>query len=91
MQSQMFTVWDCKTEAFMQPFFMQARGAALRSFADTCNDKDHAFNKHPADYTLFHLGSFDDGTGKLVLYDTPISLGVAQEFIEFDTPREVKT
>lgn len=80
----MFTVYDSKVEAFLPPFFMASRGAALRSFGDTCNDKNHHFNKHPEDYTLFLIGTFDDSNSEIKPLDTPHSLGLAQEFISGD-------
>ena len=61
-----FTVYDSKAEAFLQPFFMQSKGAAIRGFTELVNDKNHSFGKYPGDYTLFELGSFDEQTGKFV-------------------------
>lgn len=81
MLLHVFTVFDSKTESYLPPFYQPALGAALRSFADVCNDPSHAFNKHPSDYTLFHLGSFDDSTARFDPLVTPVSLGIAQEHI----------
>lgn len=78
---QMFTVFDSKAEAYLPPFTTAARGQAVRSFSDTCNDPEHVFNKHPEDYTLFALGEFDDTTAEFDPLLTPVSLGVASEFI----------
>lgn len=61
-----FAVFDQKAEAFTQPFFLPTKQIAVRTFADCCNDKNHAFGRHPADYTLFHVGHFDTQSGQLV-------------------------
>ena len=81
MLLQVFTVFDSKAESYLPPFYMPALGAALRSFSDTCNDPSHAFNKHPSDYCLFHLGTFDDSTATFEPFIAPQSLGLAQEHI----------
>jgi hypothetical protein len=82
MLLQMFTVYDSKAEAFLPPFFMNAKGSAIRSFADTCNDPQHAFYKHPDDYTLFHLGQFDDVHSTFDISDSKVPLGSAREYIQ---------
>lgn len=79
---KIYSVYDSKLEAFMQPFFMQSKGLALRAFSDTALDSNTVIGKHPSDYTLFELGEFDDASAKFVMHSTPISLGVAIEFIK---------
>lgn len=89
MLLQMFTVYDSKAEAYLPPFFMAARGAAVRSFSDTCNDPTHAFNQHPEDYTLFHLGQYDDQHATFDISDAKTSLGLALDFVkQLDLPLE---
>lgn len=78
---KVFTVFDAGIGSYMRPFFDVARGAALRSFADIVQDKNSAIGKHPQDFTLFEIGEYDDSCAKFNLYDTPVSLGVAIEFL----------
>lgn len=82
MINKMFVVFDCKAEAYLQPFFMQASGQAIRAWIDLVNDKTTQFSKHPEDYTLFELGTYDDSCAKFDVYATPKSLGVAIEFVK---------
>lgn len=82
MISKIFSVYDSKAEAYMQPFFMAAKGAAIRAFSDLVNDPQHTFGKHPADYTLFELGSYEDCTSEFKIHPTPCSLGVGVEFVK---------
>lgn len=77
---KIFTVYDSKSEAYLQPFFMQSKGAAVRAFSDLANDKAHTFGKHPEDYVLFEIGSYDEFTAAIVSH-APVSLGVAVEFL----------
>jgi len=75
-----FTVYDSKAELYLPPFYNQTKGQAVRAFQDTVNKKDHPFNKHPEDYTLFFLGNYEDTSAKYDLENTPISLGKAIEY-----------
>lgn len=74
---KIFTVYDSKAEAYLQPFYAQATGAAVRMFESAAKDPEHHFHKHAGDYTLFELGSFDEQTGKLEQLPNHINLGNA--------------
>jgi len=80
--TKVYTVYDSKTEAYLQPFFMASNGAALRAFIDAVNDPASAFGKHPEDFTLFELGTWDESTASLAMLATPVSLGVAITFLK---------
>ncbi len=80
MKLEIFCVFDSKAQAFLPPFFLPMIGQATRIFQNCANDKSHQFGANPADYTLFHMGEFDDDSGKLVPKATPENLGIAQEF-----------
>lgn len=80
MKSKFFTVYDSKTEVYLQPFLMQTKGAAIRAFADTVNDQSSQFAKHPEDFTLFEIGEYDDSTANMIPYDVKQPLGLAKEF-----------
>jgi len=81
MIQKVFVVYDSKVDAYMSPFFMAARGQAIRSFVEIASDKTHNIGKYPADFTLFELGEYDDSSAKFTLHATPVSLGVALELI----------
>ncbi len=90
---KIFTVYDSKSEAYLPPFYNSSRGAALRAYSDTVNDRSTPIGAHPADYTLFEMGEFQDETGFIELYSTMINLGVAIEFVvandNFPLPQRV--
>ena len=65
MKDRIFTVYDSKVEAYMQPFFQKGLGQALRTFTDMVNNPEHPFHKHAEDYTLYELGTFDEVTGEI--------------------------
>lgn len=74
-----FTVYDLKAEFYMKPFFCLATGEAVRSFADAINDPQSPFYKHPDDYTLYEIGTFDEQIGELSSVP-PVNLGSALNF-----------
>lgn len=63
MKLKSFAIWDEKAKSFVAPFFLPEVGMAVRTFKDCINDKNHAFGKHPEDYTLFRVGTFDTDDG----------------------------
>ncbi len=83
----LFTVHDVKAETFMPPFFVPSKGLAIRAFEDCINSEDHHFGKHPADYTLFFLGSFDTDTAEFDLMDKT-SVGNGVEFVNPLKPKD---
>lgn len=80
MTLKIFAVRDTKTEAYMQPFFMNTRGQAIRAFSDEVANEKSQFSKHPEDYILFEIGAYDDSNGTLIPSE-PTSLGCAIDFV----------
>lgn len=79
---QMFAVFDDKSKAFEPPFCMSTIGLATRAFSDSVNNPESPWHRHPEDYTLFHLGEFDTSSAAVNLFETPTSIGLAQQFKE---------
>lgn len=82
MQLQAFSVFDSKAQLFLQPFYSQTVGTALRSFAMAANDAQHQFHLHAGDYSLFHLGAFNQDTAQFTALAAPINLGLAITLVE---------
>lgn len=88
MNQLAFCVYDSKGETFMPPFFVPAKGLAIRAFEDCVNSNDHHFGKHPADYTLFYLGEFDTEIGAFSM-EGKVSVGNGVEFLNPLKPDEI--
>nr|QJB20144.1 MAG: nonstructural protein [Microvirus sp.] len=60
------SVRDGATGLFGQPWFVVARGQAIRAFTDEVNRKpgDTDLAKHPEDFELFAVAEFDETTGR---------------------------
>ncbi|AXH77096.1 MAG: nonstructural protein [Microviridae sp.] len=81
MLLKVFAIYDSKVEAYMSPIFVPSRGQALRSFIDAAQDTTNNLGKHPADFTLFEIGVFDDSNATFDCHISPISLGNALELL----------
>ena len=90
MLQKLFSIYDSKAESFSNPVYLNSTGLAVRTFSDSVQDPESQFAKHPADYTLFELGTYDDQTAEFKLLPTPKSLFIAIEFIT-PTLKEAKS
>lgn len=80
MKLQIIAVYDSAAEMFGQPQFVLSLGQSTRTFADQVNSKDSGdLGKHPADFTLFHLGEYDDGHAHFELLPEPRQLVRGQD------------
>ncbi len=86
MIHQVFTVHDSKASAYLPPFYFSTLGQAIRAFTDSVNDPGHGFAKHPEDYTLFHLGTYDDAVAKYDLLVSGDPMGKALDFVAAPVP-----
>lgn len=78
---KIYAVKDNAIETYGNPFFVKAQGAAIRSFMDECKNTESAFNKHPADYDLYHLGEYNEETG-LITSNEPERVARAIDYKE---------
>lgn len=71
MLLKMYSIRDAKGEIFNAPFYKKTHGEAERDFAELCKDEKSLVNKYPEDFDLYHVGIYDDQTGKISSLDTP--------------------
>jgi hypothetical protein len=88
MIHKIFTVYDQKAAAYLPPFYMHRTEMALRVFSDCINSNDHQFGKHPADYSIFELGTFDDEKAITQTYTGPKLLGNGLEYLKQEINEE---
>lgn len=79
---KVFGVYDSKALGYLQPFFSNSVGSAIRAFADASNEDRSPICKHPGDYQLYELGTFDDNSGLLAAMVPNKLLGCAADFVE---------
>nr|QJB19783.1 MAG: nonstructural protein [Microvirus sp.] len=81
MITSVFSVHDSKAGAFCTPYYSENNNTAIRDFAYAANDKDSQIGRHPSDYTLFCIGSFDNQTGQLTTIE-PIAIALALTLVK---------
>ena len=66
MKVTLFAVYDSASGVYDGPFPGKAEGHVIRSFSDQCLNADGPMGAHPEDFTLFKIGTWNDGTAELV-------------------------
>jgi metal-dependent amidase/aminoacylase/carboxypeptidase family protein len=70
-----YAVYDKKAELYSQPFLEIKDGTAIRAIQDmVINNTDHAFAKHPSDFSLHRLGEFDEQSGVITAQSKPTKI-----------------
>lgn len=84
MKLAVMTIRDNAINAYGQPMFFVAVGAAMRAFGDEINRvaENNNMNKHPADFELYELGIYDDQTGKFDCAQQPIRVATGLQFVK---------
>ncbi len=80
MKIQIFSVYDSKADAYLQPFFSMNTDTALRAIDTVLQDPNHQFSKYAEDFTLFGIGEFDDAKGHITGYQSFQNLGNLKSF-----------
>lgn len=65
MKFHILAVFDSAASVYGVPNFVPNVGSAVRSFGDEVNRDapDNVLNKHPAHFSLFKMGTYDDHSG----------------------------
>lgn len=71
MQTQLYVIRDSKAKVYNKPFHQTNRDVALRTATDLANDPNQETSKHPEDYALFYLGTYDDEHAQIDLVSQP--------------------
>lgn len=82
MKVEMFSVYDSKAQRWTEPWPAPTVAVAMRRFRHTVNQEGNDLSMFPEDYTLFHVGTFDQEEGVLVPLQAPAALGVAITFLD---------
>lgn len=80
MKWEVLSVYDSKARVFMKPFYNTNVAVGVRLFADVANDPEQSMCRNGADYTLFHLGTWEDDKGAYEQFAQPINLGLAESY-----------
>lgn len=70
MITEMYSIFDVKAMTFGRPVFVPALPVLLRELQDALKGED-MLARHPEDFRLFRLGTFDDTAGVVVVEALP--------------------
>lgn len=73
----LYSIHDSKVGVYNAPFVQANDNAAIRAFTDEVNNPDSLLNRHPEDFTLFCLGSYDDDVATSTLFPVSIVSGLS--------------
>lgn len=66
---EVFAIHDRQGGFYSQPFFVQSAGIARRTFQEMAADPNNQVGRYPEDFSLYHLGQFDNVACKWALQD----------------------
>ena len=91
MKYIVLSVRDVKAGVFSQPFYAPTLQHGIRSFLDAASRDadDNMMRKHPEDFQLYHLGSFDDCVGGFESIGTPQLVSSASEIYSSSSANHV--
>lgn len=89
MITKVFSVYDSKAQMFHMPWFAPTTPAGIRSFSDLVNDSQSNVFRHPSDYILYEIGTYDDSNGTVANYPEHKHLGVASQYKEMAGPTPI--
>lgn len=55
-----YTIHDNKALTYSPPFYAATDAAAVRMLQDTASDSNTSIGRHPADFVLYCVGTWDD-------------------------------
>lgn len=80
MLYSVFSIHDSAVGAWLPPIYAKNKGDMLRQFTDAVNNRESVLFKHPGDYALYEVGTWDDDNCNFNLLKQPVRLGLALEF-----------
>lgn len=85
MKLLIFSTFDSKAKVFSQPYYMSGKGAAMRAFQDAVNEgtkESNVMKRHPEDFSMFHLGEYNDETASFTMEKVPVHVVNAFELVD---------
>lgn len=82
MVYEICAVFDSAVNCYARPVFVASVRVAVRQFQDEVNrvSEDNPMNRHPEDFSLYHLGTFEDEGGYIARLEKPERIARASDF-----------
>lgn len=74
---------DRSAVVFGRPAFVTTVGLAVRSFTDEVNREhpENMMSRHPEDFDLYELGTYNDETGEMKSLDHPRQIAIGKDVV----------
>lgn len=79
MTIKVYSIFDSKSKSFQRPFYMLNNYTAIRAFSDLVNTDGQMESRHPQDFSLYEIGTFDDQTAETISANPIILLKTGTE------------
>jgi hypothetical protein len=56
----MYVVYDSKAQVYNKPFYFINHQVAIRACRELLSDPNNEISRHPEDFAMFHVGTYDD-------------------------------
>lgn len=75
-----YSLYDSKAVLYSQPWFLINDAFAIRAVVQLAREPGTSIHDYPTDFSLFHLGTFDDTLGGLTSVN-PRNLGLVSTLL----------
>lgn len=65
MKSNVYCIFDSKSESYHPPTLQPNHATAIRAAENILKNPQSQITQTPEDFSIFHIGQFDDNTGKV--------------------------
>lgn len=86
-----YAIYDRKSLVYNPPFFTHTDGSATRMLSDLVNDLQTNVGRHPSDYVLFRVGTYDDAKGLLLGVSPLVHVIDAMALVTTNQPLPLET
>lgn len=88
MKFNIYTIFDAKAQAYLRPEYRRSDEEMFAAIYETAKDQNSGFYKHPDDYTVYKLGTFDESNAEIE-YHGPHSIGTVLDIRIFMQKKHV--
>jgi len=67
MITNLYTIYDKKSEVYNRPFHCLNHKVATRTAVDILHDETTEISRHPEDYLMLCIGHYDDSKGLITM------------------------
>lgn len=90
MSKLMLAVRDEKVNSFGTPFCTTTKGEGIRMVMDASNDPNTLLNRHPQDFSLYKVGTFDEISGEIIPENQPMFICRVDSLKSFEVVQDAE-